>query len=432
VEPRRPAPTIAIGKSLGETLFSTGWLSEWLGHRREKAFAVAAVLPAQTVLGGLHGADIFDEVFEGWCVDPPVLRIEDRYVREAEDFKFNAKRDFGPGIAAQSPPHYVAGTRIALHVPFDGTPEVFRYRPTASWSVEVRGTVTGRDVILTHDDRADRAPEAFASALEAQLRNLEQWTAAVRADCQAFNEDLGARLRVAVSNRIEKVHRDRLIESSLNVPVRRRTDPSPVLVPVVRKERRLPVVPHPSTAPATLEPTVLGEYFSDVLGVIQEWARSIERLPETFGPMGEEALRDNILVALNSQFGPASGEMFSRSGKTDILIQHEGGAVFIAECKFWTGPKGAGATLEQLLGYLVWRDTKSALILFVRNQNVTGVIAKVKGVIEAHPRFNGTSPSIGDAPVYLLHHQGDPERLIHVALVVVPVPSRTGQVPSED
>ncbi len=33
------------------------------------------------------------------------------------------------------------------------------------------------------------------------------------------------------------------------------------------------------------------------------------------------------------------GEMFSRDGKTDILIQQERGPVFIAECKTWQGAK---------------------------------------------------------------------------------------------
>ena len=33
------------------------------------------------------------------------------------------------------------------------------------------------------------------------------------------------------------------------------------------------------------------------------------------------------------------GEMFSRDGKTDSLIQQERGPVFIQECKNWQGAK---------------------------------------------------------------------------------------------
>jgi len=36
--------------------------------------------------------------------------------------------------------------------------------------------------------------------------------------------------------------------------------------------------------------------------------------------MHEEVLREVVLVILNNQFGPAVGELFSRSGKTDIAI----------------------------------------------------------------------------------------------------------------
>lgn len=63
------------------------------------------------------------------------------------------------------------------------------------------------------------------------------------------------------------------------------------------------------------------------------------RFPDTFGRMREEVLREVLLVVLNNQFGPSGGEVFSRSGRTDVLIQHGNGAVFIAECKFWRGPR---------------------------------------------------------------------------------------------
>jgi hypothetical protein len=58
----------------------------------------------------------------------------------------------------------------------------------------------------------------------------------------------------------------------------------------------------------------------------------------------------------------------SAQGKTDILIRIDGKNIFIAECKFWTGPKGFTETIDQLLGYLSWRDTKAAIVMFNRKK----------------------------------------------------------------
>ena len=35
--------------------------------------------------------------------------------------------------------------------------------------------------------------------------------------------------------------------------------------------------------------------------------------------------------------GRAVGEAFRHKGKTDICVEHENRAAFVAECKMWTG-----------------------------------------------------------------------------------------------
>jgi len=73
---------------------------------------------------------------------------------------------------------------------------------------------------------------------------------------------------------------------------------------------------------------------------------------------------------INGQYeGQATGATFNFEGKTDILLRVDGKNAFIAECKFWTGEKQFLETIDQLLGYLSWRDTKAAILLFNRNQN---------------------------------------------------------------
>ncbi len=83
--------------------------------------------------------------------------------------------------------------------------------------------------------------------------------------------------------------------------------------------------------------------------------------------LDEEKIRDLLLVFLNAQYeGDAAGEVFNAAGKTDILIRVGDRNVFIAECKIWKGPKTIRDALGQLLSYLTWRDTKAALLVFIR------------------------------------------------------------------
>jgi hypothetical protein len=83
----------------------------------------------------------------------------------------------------------------------------------------------------------------------------------------------------------------------------------------------------------------------------------------------------------------ATGETFNFQGKTDILIRVEGKNVFIAECKFWKGEKAFLLTIDQLLSYLSWRDTKTAILVFNRNADFSAVIAKIAESVPTHPNF---------------------------------------------
>jgi hypothetical protein len=117
-------------------------------------------------------------------------------------------------------------------------------------------------------------------------------------------------------------------------------------------------------------------------------ASVIERSPAAFEKMEEEHLRFLFLVPLNGHYeGQATGETFNFDGKTDILIRVQGRNIFIAECKFWTGSKGLTKTVDQLLGYTSWRDTKTAILLFNRNKDFSAVLGQIRATIEAHPNF---------------------------------------------
>lgn len=140
--------------------------------------------------------------------------------------------------------------------------------------------------------------------------------------------------------------------------------------------------------------------------------------------MGEEELRDHLLLILNGNYqGQAAGEVFNRSGKTDVLVRTGDRNVFIAECKVWDGAAKLTSAVDQLLSYLVWRDGKAALILFIRAKSPTEVIRRADEAISAHPqflkRFSPADPSIRID--YLLRSTADPERSVRTALIPIAI-----------
>ena len=133
----------------------------------------------------------------------------------------------------------------------------------------------------------------------------------------------------------------------------------------------------------------------------------------------------SFLVQLNGQYeGQATGETFNYEGKTDILVRVENRNVFVAECKFWSGPSGMSKAIDQLLGYICWRDTKTALLVFNRNKSMTNVLEKVPEVVMAHPNFKSQQRYDSETGFrYTFGHRDDPNREIMLTILVFDVPA---------
>lgn len=122
--------------------------------------------------------------------------------------------------------------------------------------------------------------------------------------------------------------------------------------------------------------------FDDVVRTIRVWANAVERYPDAFGRLEEERLSDLLCATLNAALPRAGREVYSRGGKTDLFVHadtiDDGAAplrVFIAECKWWKGQKGAHDALTQLRGYLEIKDTATMLVFFSDRVDGDGVRA---------------------------------------------------------
>ena len=194
--------------------------------------------------------------------------------------------------------------------------------------------------------------------------------------------------------------------------------------PEVRR-KLTPSLPAASTTPYKPEPTLANADYEHILNVIQNMVHVMERSPSAFTSMDEESIRSHFLVQLNGHYeGQATGETFNYQGKTDILIRSEGKNIFIAECKFWSGPKKLTETIDQLLGYSSWRDTKVAVIVFNRNKDFSKVLESMQEATKAHGNFKRQRASTSETMFhYVFAHRDDPNRELLLTVMAFDVPA---------
>ena len=273
---------------------------------------------------------------------------------------------------------------------------------------------------LTHDgSQRDVKQEA-----DTILNNIEQHLNWVRNDINGFMQGLAGEADRAISSRRERILANQGRASSLGIPLKNRANaPKTFVLPDV-KRKVLPTLPPATSSAYAPEPVLDMETYEHILAVVQNMTHVMERSPSAFKTMGEEDLRQHFLVQLNGQFeGAATGETFNVNGKTDILLRANDRNVFIGECKYWKGPKVYRETIDQLLGYTAWRDTKTAILIFNRGTSMSTVLAGVEAETAGHGNFKRKVAWNHESGFrYILHHPSDSNREFYLTVLVFDVP----------
>lgn len=276
--------------------------------------------------------------------------------------------------------------QITVAIPFSGNSSLFKCRPSTYTSGPPIGEIQDdREIHLTYA-REDSNHEAIQSQLEKDLKEIRQYLQWLTDDIRKHNSNLRATAEQQVQARRERALSSAKLLGSLNIPIRQRDGKQPTYrAPEItrRIDVQRPVV---KAQPFQPEPVISMTDYEDILQALELMIISMERSPATYQSMGEEDLRNLLLMQLNVTYqGRATGETFNKNGKTDILIREEDKNVFIAECKIWHGQGQFTEAIDQLLGYTCWRDTKTALLIFNRNKDHTAVLQQIEGATLSHP-----------------------------------------------
>lgn len=311
-----------------------------------------------------------------------------------------------------------------MTIPYFGTQELWKLCPSGRMSVFPFGVITsnervgGGNLEITIQKPSSATGDQFKSALNKKLGDIRFYLDSQRKDIEVFNGSLPEKINIAIRRRREKLQKHDSIIEALDIPLKRREGvPDITQIPIKRKLVK-PLPPAPNKPP---EYGIRDEDYEHILNVIHHGGATFEATPETYKDLGEEDLRNIILANLNGHYqGDATGETFRKSGKTDIHIEFEGRAAFVAECKIWHGEKKFSEAIDQLLEYLIWRDCKTCLILF--NKEIAGfssIQKKVPSLFKNHDNYvhNLQSNNAGEWR-YILKSKDDEGRhiIIHVFL----------------
>lgn len=362
-------------------------------------------------------------IVEKYSLNLPQIRKEDISVDQRE-VGIDVSRRFDYGFSGYEP-REVPGMEYEVHVPFTGDAGLFKTRPS-QWSSNVpRGELRERESILVHRVRdVHLDPDQVNASIDGFVNTINEWLGWLKASTEQWNSQLSGKANNLVEARRQKLIADRNAASQLKYKLRDRPGTSRTYAAPEVRRKVVPNLPPSSSIPWKPEPVLEMSLYEEILRRITHAATTWEHSPGAFAGMGEEDLRTQLLFFLNGQFeGQGTAETFNKEGKTDILIRSQGRNIFIGECKFWGGAKVLTETIDQLLGYTSWRDTKVAVIIFNRNRNFSAVLNQIQRVTEAHINCKQfVSQPFESQFRFTFAHKDDPSRELTVTVMAFDVP----------
>lgn len=360
---------------------------------------------------------------EKYKIDVPVLDEENLVVDQREK-QIDVSRDPNRYITDRSRPFYITGSEIEVEIPFTGEAEAFKIQPNPYTLSPPRASVRGNLLTFTIVGTNLEATQVRGE-IERTVREVQSYLTNLRANVAGLNGQLQGEARTVIEARRNKLLANRNTVASLGFKMKERQNAPKTYVPPEVRKKISPVMPPASSAPYRPEPALGQNDYEHILGVMQGMTQVMELSPSAFHDVDEEALRSHFLVQLNGHYqGQATGETFNYEGKTDILIRSEGRNIFIAECKFWSGPKKLAETIDQLLGYSSWRDTKTAVVVFNRNRDFSKVLAAIPDAVRAHPQYKKDLPGSTETVFrYLFANRDDRNRELYLTVMAFDVPT---------
>jgi hypothetical protein len=403
-----------------EYLFNAIQITPVLEDQRAKLRQRVEEIPSNKLLNASEH-DLVQAVVQEFRLEVPVLKEEERYVESQMEIKVDVSGSPSHGGWSDGPV-CATGNEFIIAVPFEGKAEFFQVQPNRFGSCPPRAKV-GKGELLLRFVRMDHDGATVRRDSDREIKSIKDYLDWQREVVTPHNNQLEGWAQSYITQRKERLLAAANMAGAIGLPMRRR-EGVPVTYAVPLK-KRVPKIEEIKVEGAFKpEPALAMSEYEEILRITKNMTQVMERSPHEFVGMGEETLRSHFLVQLNGAYeGQATGETFNGEGKTDILIRVEGKNIFVAECKFWSGEKAFLGTIDQLLSYLCWRDTKAAVVVFNRNAGFSAVLAKIAEVTPKHPHCKREVRKPDESAFrYVFRQPGDPNREITLTVMAFDIP----------
>ena len=326
-----------------------------------------------------------ENIYQEYFIEPVTIFEEDFSKRSIKQGKIQKYID--PFFRDYSDREYVEvdGVIAEFYFPYTGESDLFKCR-ASTFSMGVYPEITvNKTTVSFRIERSlsemnnAKAKDSLLGSLEQALKEIRDGLSYANNDVTAFNNSLKRQAMKWLEEKKKKVEAYFSIATMLEVPIEKK-EYAQTHIPL--KRHIVPVAKHYETSNYY---GILDGDYKDILDSIKHTGSTYERTPSSYKTLHEEDLRNTLLAALNATYkGDATGETFRNRGKTDICIERDNRAAFVAECKMWTGQKEVGKAIDQLDGYLTWRDCKTALIYFVRRKDFLKTLESAGAALRAY------------------------------------------------
>ena len=282
---------------------------------------------------------------------------------------------------------------IYVTIPFEGNKDLFYCMPSTSTVVYLDKGATINSNSVTATIVLENLDEtAYFSQVNNLIGTLTINLPQVHAEIKPWNDSLEMTINQSLERRKGAVSKKFDFMEKIGLKLNPKSTEYLVPPTVIKKAIPTPVTETTSTVAKEKVPILQEEVYKDIREVLYNVGKARERKPSIYKDKHEEDLRDIFLLFLETRYEAASGvgEAFNKKGRTDILLKYskDGTNIFVAECKFWKGQKKLIEAIDQLLGYLTHRDSKTALIFFVDQKEMTTIVNTIKSEITKHSNFS--------------------------------------------
>lgn len=314
--------------------------------------------------------------------------LEKTKIEEYNPFYSTLDRHFGEKT------YKIDGYKINYEIPFKGNSDLLFLKPSmsilSSFPIDnINNTPNYLSYLIfsikikaSKLEQNENPQEIIDNKFDTEFKNYKTMIGYVNNDIHTYNNSLQNIISDNLEIRKRKSGSFTNLMSKLNIPLKNNnsTNLTPSNLKIDEKEIKCPKPKEDDFK----EYSIKDSDYENIINIIKQACIQFERTARTFNKLEEEELRDFLLANLNTHYNSlATGETFSKNGKTDIRIQFENKAAYVAECKIWHGISEFENAIKQLFSYITWRDVKTSLIVFNKNnKDFKSIISKVKSYLE--------------------------------------------------